>query len=260
MRFAKRYDFLAVLTAILLLLILSSTIVNAQSSSPNYKVEESYFGIGGQTDSSSPNYRARQSVGALGVGSAASNNYDAVIGFNTPSEPFLEVYVTGAQVDLGIIDDNVASYGSAQAGDCNCSFSVRSYLSSDYYVLSSSNPPANQSGHILQNKSTQGSMSTLVSEEEFGINLVANSNPAMGANPVNQPDDSFADGEAAPGYEIADQFKYVSGDVVVKSPKVNGNPGIGKTDYTITYAAKIKSITPSGDYKMKHDIIVVASY
>lgn len=232
----------------------------AQSSSQNYKVEESYFGIGGQTDSASDNYRARQSAGALGVGSAASNNYDAVVGFNTPSEPFLEVYVTGANVDLGILEATAPSYGAAQAGECNCSFSVRSYLSSDYHVFNASNPPANKDGYSLNGKSTQSSMSSSVGDEEFGINLVANSAPIMGASPVNQPDNTFADGQASPGYEIPNQFKYINGDIIAQSPATTGKPGIGKTDYTITYAAKIKSLTPSGDYRMNHDIIVVASF
>lgn len=237
-----------------------SSVANAQSSSPSYRVEESYFGIGGNVDSSSPNYGARQGAGVLGIGSAASNNYDAVAGFNTPSEPFLEVYVTGANVDLGVLEDTTPSYGAAQAGDCNCSFSVRSYLSSDYAVYTMSSTPTNENGYTLEAKTVQGGLSTSVGQEEFGINLAANTAPLIGATPVNQPDDTFADGQAATGYEAPNQFKYSVGDIIARSPRVIGNPGVGKTDYTITYAAKIKSMTPSGDYKMNHDIVVVASF
>lgn len=232
----------------------------AQSASPNYRVEESYFGIGGDPDTTSNNYRARQSVGSLGVGSAASNSYRAEVGFNTPAEPFLEMYVTNASVDLGVLTDSAPSTGSAQAEECNCSFSVRSYLSSEYVVVTASQPPTNESGDSLQPKATQGLPSTDSSVEEFGINLVDNSDPDIGANPANQPDDSFADGEASTGYQLPDQFKYGVGDIVARSPANPSKQGIGKTDYTISYMAKISGITPAGDYRMQHDLIAVPTF
>lgn len=234
--------------------------VFAQSSSNNYKVQESYFGSGGQTDASSTNFRARQSTGALGVGDSASTNYRSTSGFDTPSAPFLEVIVTDATVNLGTLTELTPSYGSAQAGDCNCSFSVRSYLSSEYTVVTATDAPKNENGKILQNKAVQGSPTTNQSLEEFGINLVDNSTPDIGSNPVNQPDDSFADGSPATGYEIPNAFKYLKGDIIARSPATIGKPGIGLTDYTITYMAKVSTITPAGFYKMNHEIIVVPSF
>lgn len=253
-------NYLATLTAVLFVVVGYPVVVFAQSSSTNYKVEESYFGTGGQVDATSSSYRARQSTGALGVGSASSNNYDAVAGFNTPSEPFLEVFVADANVDLGTLNDNTPSYGAARGGDCNCSFSVRSYLTSDYVVVNAGRTPTNENNYSLSNKATQGVTSSSTGVEEFGINLVNNSSPNIGSNPINQPDDTFADGHAEPGYEKSNEYKYNIGDVIARSPTVAGNPGVGKTDYTVSYMAKIRSITPAGDYKMKHDIIVVASF
>lgn len=252
------------ITGILLAIVLTVSgypaLVSAQSSSDNYRVEESYFGIGGNPGASSANYGARQSGGSLGAGSAASDDYQAEVGFNTPSEPFLEMYVTGANADLGNIDVDSPSIAAAQAEDCNCSFSVRSYLSSEYVVITASAPPVSENGDELQAKSSQGAPSGSSSVEEFGINVVDNSSPDVGANPANQPDDSFADGQAADGYEIADQFKYAIGDIIARSPAVVGNPGIGKTDYTITYMAKISNITPAGFYQMQHDLIAVPTF
>lgn len=236
------------------------TLATAQSSSSNYRVEESFFGTGGEVDATSPNYRARQSAGALGVGSASSNNYDAVAGFNTPTDPFLEMYVTDADVDLGTLSDTTTSSGSAQGGDCNCSFSVRSYLTSDYVVLNASRPPTNENGYSLKSKTVQGAPSTNQGTEEFGMNVVDNTAPDIGANPKNQPDDTFADGHAESGYNIPNQFKYGIGDIIARSPTVSGNPGVGKTDYTISYIAKISGITPAGAYTMQHDLIVVALF
>lgn len=235
-------------------------IVQAQSSSSSYRVEESYFGSGGQTDASSANFRARQSTGAIGVGDASSANYRSSSGFDTPSTPFLEVVVTNAAVNLGDLEDATPKYGAAQADACNCSFVVRSYLSSEYNVITASDPPKSENNKILQNKSVQGVPSTSLSTEEFGMNLVDNSTPDIGANPANQPDNTFADGTVASGYEVPNQYKYVKGDIIARSPATIGNQGIGQTDYTITYMAKISSITTAGLYKMNHEIIVVASY
>lgn len=233
----------------------------AQSSSPNYKIEESYFGTGGEVDASSTNYRARQSIGSLGVGNTSSTNYDAVAGFNTPSEPFLEMAVTGADVDFGTLSPTATSYADARGGDCNCTFYIRSYLSSGYSVVTMSQSLTSENNDVIDPKTTQGAPSGDNSVEEFGINLVANTAPGtFGANRVNEPDDTFADGQAAAGYEIANQFKYNPGDIIASSPAVTGNQGVGKTNYTISYIAKIGNLTPAGQYTMKHDIVVVATF
>jgi hypothetical protein len=232
----------------------------AQSTSSNYKVEESYFGSGGQVDSNSANYRARQSTGSLGVGDTSSANYRATSGFDTPSEPFLEVTISGGLVSLGTLSDTTPTVSAAQAGSCNCSFSVRSYLSSDYTVVTASQPPTSENGDVIDSKTTQAIPSTSTGVEEFGMNLVDNSSPNVGSNPVNQPDNSFADGKAASGYEIPNQFKYSLGDIIARSPATIGNQGVGRTDYTITYLAKISRVTPAGNYTMEHVIIVVPSF
>jgi hypothetical protein len=237
------------------------SIAVAQSSSTNYRVEESYFGSGGNVDASSTNYRARQSAGSLGVGDISSTNYRAVAGFNTPSEPFLEAGVTGASVDFGVLTSNTTSYASAQGGSCNCTFYVRSYLSSDYSVITASQPPTSESGNVIPAKSSQGAPSGSTSVAEFGINLVANTIPgAMGANPANVPDGTFADGKAATGYQTPNQYKYGVGNVIANSPATAGNQGIGQTNYTISYIMKIANLTPAGQYTMRHTIIAVATF
>jgi hypothetical protein len=248
---------LALLSSVLLLM---PTITVAQSSSPNYRVEESYFGTGGQVDATSTDYRARESTGSLGVGDASSPDYRLLSGFNTPSEPFLQVVVTGATVDFGTLDDSTPKYGAAQADACNCSFVVRTYLSSEYNVITASDPPTSENNESLAAKAIQGVPSLSQSIEEFGMNLVDNSTPDTGANPVNQPDNSFADGVVTAGYEIPNQYKYGKGDTIAHAPGTVGKQGIGQTDYTISYMAKVSSITAAGVYTMNHEIIVVASY
>lgn len=235
-------------------------IVSAQSSSPNYKVEEVFFGTGGELDVSSPAYRAQQSGGAQGGGSAASTAYDANGGATTGSEPFLEAGVISTTVDLGTLTASSTSFGAAQSGDCNCSFYVRSYLSSEYAVVSVSSPPTSESGSTLNAKTTRGVPSASTSVEEFGINLVDNGSPDVGQNPANLPDNSFADGEAATDYDVVNEFKYSPGDVLARSQASPGNPAIGRTNYTISYIAKVNNTSPAGVYKMNHNLVIVTTF
>jgi hypothetical protein len=229
------------------------------SSSSNYQTNEYMFGVGGG-NSDSASYQAETSAGSLGAGSSASESYLAEAGFLTPREPFLEMVVTEDSADLGELPDDSYTYGTAQGGGCNCSFNVRSYLSSSYVVYTMSNPPTNESGDILPAKSTLGVPSSNPAVAEFGMNLVANTAPSAGANPVNVPDNSFADGAVETGYNAPNQFKYNIGDIIAKSPGTPGNQAVGQTNFTITYVAKRADLTPAGLYQMDHVLVVVATY
>lgn len=241
-------------------IFLLNNVASAQYSSPNYRVEEQFFGTGGETDASSTNYRSRQSAGSLGVGDTSSTNFRANAGATTQSDPYLEMNIEASTVDFGVLDPNTTAYGSAQAGSCNCSFYVRTYLSSGYVVVTASQPPTNESGRSLTAKSTQGVPSSDPSVEEFGINLVDNSSPDIGANPTNEPDNTFADGTIPSAYNVANQFKYGVGDIIAQSPATGGNQGVGRTNYTVSYIAKIANLTPAGNYIMRHDIIAVPTF
>lgn len=235
--------------------------VSAQSSSSNYRLEEAYFGTGGELDASSTNYRAQQSVGSLGVGNSSSANYDANAGGTTQADPFLAVVVEGADIDFGTLSPSAASYQASQGGACSCSFYVRSYLSSGYTVVTASQPPTNESGDTLTAKGTQAAPSSDPDVEEFGINLVANTSPGnFGADLTNVPDNTFADGQIATGYEVTNQFKYGVGEVIASSPATPGNQGVGQTNYTISYIMKISNQTAAGVYTMEHDLIIVPVY
>lgn len=232
--------------------LLVSPIFAQTSSSPSYRVDEYQFGSGGELDSTSASFRAQSNVGSLGVGRSSSANYDAESGFVTPSEPFLELFINTTNVDLGNLSDTATATG-------NSIFWVRTYLSSAYIVQTMSPPPTSEGGAVLNAKATLGG--PLVGTEEFGINLVANTNPtSFGNNPLNVPDGSFADGEIAPGYNVPDQYKYGQGDIIARAAATLGNQAVGRTDYTISYIANINSITEAGTYKMVHNIVVVATF
>lgn len=221
------------------------------SSSGSYRVDEYQFGTGANNDLNSTNYNANASVGSLGVGRSSSTNYDAEAGFITPSEPFLELFVNNSTVNLGNLDTSTTGSGQGV-------FWVRTYLSSNYVVQTMSQPPTSEGGRVLAAKSTLGIPSP--GTEEFGINLRDNSSPNIGAEPLNVPDDSFADGTIATDYNTPDQFKYGVGDIIAHSAATSGNQAVGRTDYTISYIANISAITPAGTYVMVHDIVVTGTY
>jgi len=241
------------LASVPLLMVVLSGIAFAQYNSSNYKANEVFFGAGGDTNQSSANYKASASAGALGVGQTSSANYQAYSGFLTPNEPFLELVINTPTVSLGILDPSTTRTGSA-------SFHVRAYIDSGYTVQTLSQPPSYSSGAQSYTLAAMSSLgSSAVGTEQFGINLVANTSPAnFGANPSPQPNGTFANGIAAPGYNTPNQFKYNIGDTIVQTP--SGSSGWGQTDYTISYIANVKVLTPAGNYTMNHDLVVVATY
>jgi hypothetical protein len=95
--------------------------------------------------------------------------------------------------------------------------------------------------------------------EQFGMNLVANTAPAtQGADPSRQPVDNgtFAFGEAAPGYDTANNYQYNPGDVIARSV----TRGYGETDYTISYILNVTPTTPAGLYRMEQDLVLTATF
>jgi len=105
-----------------------------QSSSPNYSVDQVYFGTGGELNACSTSYCSKQSAGDLTVGGSNSPNYQIHAGSNTDRQPYLEFVVNTANIDVGVLT-------SSTTGRANATFSVKSYLSSGYVVQSIGTPP-----------------------------------------------------------------------------------------------------------------------
>lgn len=209
---------------------------HAQSSSTNYKVEESFFGTGGELEASSTNYRAQQSAGETTVGNATSNNYQMQAGFNTTDQPLLEFAVNGGTYDLGILDPTIT--GAAVA-----TFTVRNYLSSGYVVTVKGDSPSTANGSVHTLTALTAPTSSTPGTEQFGINLAANTNPAIGSDPTQSPDASFGYGSGTPDYAGANLFKFVSGDTIAFS-----NRSSGQTNYFLSMIANVALATPAGQY------------
>lgn len=222
------------------------------SASPNYRVDQTFFGSGGELEATSPNYKAKQTLGEVGAGNTASASYQAYAGFNTTDEPFLEFFVTTSTVNLGYLDTSSASTTTGE-------FYVRAWLAEGYVVRTESDTPKNIHGAYNLAPLTTGGSST-PGTEQFGINLVRNTDFCgagchLGADPQQVPDNTFSFGEVATGYATSGTFRYNKGEVIARSLK-----STSVTIYKISYLYNISSTTPAGEYQFKHDLVATATY
>jgi hypothetical protein len=89
--------------------------------------------------------------------------------------------------------------------------------------------------------------------EQFGINLVSNTVPAIGANVAGVG----TGGSAATGYNTANQFKFnpAGGDVVASSSVASNS-----NTFTTSYIANVQGLTPPGSYSTVITFIVTANF
>lgn len=233
---------------VLIAVVAMPVIAHAQLSSPNYVVDEVFIGSGGELEACGTEYCAQQSVGGTG-GESSSDNYGIMAGFGSPDEPTLSVVVSNNAIDLGVLNESSTSAASA-------SFSVSNYLSNGYAVRVNGSPPKNVSGPTTKILTPLNSPNpSIPGEEQFGINLVANAEPGIGVNPVQQPDNTFAYGSPSIGYDQEDYFKYVDGDIIAESTNDSG-----QTDYTMSIIANVGPTTPAGRYKTVLVVQAIATF
>lgn len=224
-----------------------------QAVSPNYQVNEVFFGTGGELDACSTAYCSKQSAGETAVGNTASPGFQAQAGFNTDREEYLEFIVTNSATDLGVLT-------ASAAATANGAFSVKSYLASAGYVVHTASDPPRSGTNFLA--SMAASAASTPGTEQFGINVVRNlttcPTPApanFGADPVQVPDSTFSFGTAAAGYNTCGLFKYVKGETIASS-----NKSSGQTNYTISYLYNISNATKAGLYTFNHDLVATSTF
>jgi hypothetical protein len=228
-------------------LVLGSSQVYAQYSSPSFRINEAFVGSGGQIDANSPSFISRSSLGDLVVGSGSSTNYQVYGGFTTTSDEYLEFYVNGGVFDLGEITTTATSSAVLV-------FSVRNFLATGYSVKVFGTPPTKLApDHPLDALTT--TTSSIIGTEQFGVNVVDNATPNIGANVVQIPDSSIAFGLPASGYGTPDQYKFNDGDIVAQSTKSSGT-----STYTMSMIANASAITPAGRYDTTLSLVAVPSF
>lgn len=241
----RQYGLVAALALMLCAGITGTVTATTTSTSPHYSVTETQFGGGSQQHQCSTTYCAQSSTGDTTVGKSSSANYSASSGSNTSDIPRLEVTTTGGHQDLGTLD-------STTTGTAVYDVDVLDYLMQGYSIVVNGAAPKSGS-HTL---ASLGVPTTSVpGEEQFGLNLVANSSPGIGANPYKKPTNESASSYISSGYANANAFKYVDGDTVAQNMVENG-----ETHYTISMILNVSNVTPGGTYKSDFSAIVVPYY
>lgn len=237
-------------TILLCVAVFGPVTIYAQSSqSPNYQIDESFIGPGGNLESASPNFQTApggQSIGnAGGAGDSGSTNYQAQSGATTTSDPSLACITNTSSANFGTLSSSVVATATA-------SFSVLNYTSYGYVVQTVGTAPSNGS-HTLS--ALASNAASIPGTEQFGINLVDNTSPNIGANPAQIPNSNFSYGEAANNYDTPDSFRYVQGETIAFAPKTSG-----QTDYTISYITNISNTTPGGSYTGSQVLVCTGTY
>ena len=87
--------------------------------------------------------------------------------------------------------------------------------------------------------------------KQFGINLVANTSPTVGAAASGTP----TIGVAATNYNTANSFRFVTGETIASS-----TGAINDTTFTISYIANISNVTAAGSYTTTLTYVATATF
>lgn len=220
----------------------ASTTFAITSSSPNYQVTETQFGT--TQKSCSGQYCSQASIGEATNGKAMATstaNFEDI----TNNEPFLDMII-----DPGI--SNLGTLSTESTATKTTSVKIRSYLSGGYTLQITGEPPKFD-GHILYTSTTpvQSNLGT----EQFGINVVKNTTPNVGENPLQVPAGQQAFGVVENNYNTVNMFMYQSEAVVAR-----GITDTGRTDYTISMIVNISSSTPAGKYTGDFAAVVIPAF
>lgn len=231
-----------------LLALLAIGIFSAQSAfattstSSSYQVSETQFGGGATLQSCSSQYCTRASIGDVAGGSASNAKSKTTFGPVTAGEPTIDVIVEQGESNLGTLRTD-------QAATKTMTVRIRSYLSDGYMLQLVGNPPKHPK-HQLKAMTTRAASKP--GTEQFGINVVANTDPVVGLNPVQVPSGEFSFGVVEEQYAVPNMFKYVSDEVIARSDSESG-----RTDYTITMLINVSNRTPAGHYSGDFSAVVI---
>ncbi len=218
---------------------------SSTSNSTHYQMTQTQFGASSATQTCSASYCSTTSIGETAAGTSTSSAHTATFGPVTDSQPTLEVIVDPGSSDLGDLSTTSTAMKTATV-------KVLSYLSNGYFVQVTGSPPK-YGGHTLFTPSTP--TASTIGTEQFGINLVANSSPSLGTDPIQVPSSQFSFGVLNSGYDTANEFMYHDGDTVAHSDSSSG-----ETDYTISFIVNISNLTPSGHYSGDYSAVVIPQY
>lgn len=220
----------------------------AESTSNNWSVDRVFFGAGGELNACSGSYCAKQTAGEIAAGHTAGAVFRANAGFNVDRNPYLAFSVSGSAVDLGYLSKTATAYTTG-------TFAVKTYLASGYVVQLASDPPTNTGDPTHQINPLTTPTAPDPGTEQFGINLRDNSDPDVGADAVQVPDNTFSFGTVAADYNTPNFYKYLKGDIIASS-----NRSTGETDYTISFIYNVDELTAEGSYEFSGVLVATSTF
>lgn len=227
-------------------LLFAPAVYAENSTSTHYEASEFSFGAGSEAKTCSGSYCASVSIGDVTAQNEtplpSSASFEAI---PKDSEPLLEVIV-----DPGV--SNLGELSTAKTATKTMTVRIKTFLS-DGYALQINGPSPKYGNHSL--KALTAPTATKPGTEQFGLNVVANTTPTVGANPVRASEDGTNTSAIEPDYATANLFKYVSGETIARS-----DTGSGQTDYTVSMVVNIAGSTPAGRYSSDYSAVVIPRF
>jgi len=214
----------------------------AAMSSSNYKIDADSINVGGN-QSSSTNYKMEDTLGEVGTGDAESVSYKTEAGYQAMWDypPYLSFSLDGNYAAFGVIDYHSTS--TATTG-----FTAATNATGGYAVTIAGNTLTHSNASDTIEAMGSAALSS-IGTEQFGINLKNNSTPDVGADSVG------GSGQAASGYNTADNFKFVSGDTIASASSFTY-----PTTFTISYLGNVAIDTEGGWYTTVLTLIATGKF
>jgi len=213
--------------------LISPAALWADMQSTNYVIWADVFNAGGSEDSTSANYRAMESIGEGLILSPTSTsaNYGLKAGFH---ELYADNYLT---FTVGSAALNLGALSSAAVSSGNHTMTVDTNAGNGFSITVTGATLTSGVNTIAAIGAAEAASAP--GTAQFGINLVANTVPAAGANPSG----TAPIGTAANHYNVVDAFAFNSGATVATS-----TTAVNQTVFTVSYIANIPLGQPNGTY------------
>lgn len=145
---------------------------------------------------------------------------------------------------------NLGTLSASSTGSCSHTMTAASNATSGYSIsyIASATLTSPALDTIDDNGGT--ALANAINDEQFGLNLVANTTPTVGANP------SGGSGAAAANYGTANSFAFNTAGATVATTT---GPS-ATTTFTVSYIANIDSATEAGLYTKTQTYNITATY
>jgi len=219
----------------------------AYSESTNYIIWADVFSTGGAATSTSDSYSLHDTLGEAMILSATSTatNYGIKAGFQ---EMYYDQYLTfsipDTEVDLGDLSISAVTTASQ-------TMTIDTNATNGFTITVSGSTLENGGNNIDAIGAT--AVASSPGTEQFGLNLVANTDPSVGADPSG----TAPIGLTAANYDTANSFAL---DDTTATTIANASNDINETTYTISYMANIAATTVIGSYSTTLTYSATANY